>query len=265
MQTRRAGLQESSRVSNNALRIGTLIKVRIDSKKDATMMLSAFIRKGPTVFALMTPHSRAGNVETGLCELIRGSGRKNIRVGHFVPVVGVLGEKSPDVGFGAVQLEASPLFNDPVEASEKLVTVRDFRTNLWDRPNFRVRRVNAEDLTAPPSGARRNKAFRPKNNKLGRVAGEIFDVKIRDGNGHLSLPYCGLVTSRGRSFADKQSVGAPVISRSGALSGFIMGRSADENLILPVDELTKERSLSFVTFGEDWPKVRIADEKNRAS
>lgn len=263
MKIKRRGLREPSSVSTNALRIGTLVKVKIDGKKDAKMMLSALVRKGPAVFALMTPHSRVGKVRSGLCELVRGSGRTNVRVGHFVPVADVLGEETPDFGFQAVQLEASPLFNDPVQSSEKLVTVRGFRNNLWDRPNFRVRRVNAEEVFPPLSGSRRNQTARPQNNKLGRIAGEMFNVKIKDGKEDLSLPYCGLVTSRGRPFAGKQSVGAPVISKSGALSGFIVGRNARENLILPVDELTKKQSLSFVTFGEDWPKVRIADDKNR--
>jgi hypothetical protein len=262
MTTRRKGLREPSSSSNNALRIGTLIKVRIAGELDAKMMISALIRKGSSVFVLMTPHSQAGKVKSGLCELVRGPGRKNIRVGHFVPVVEVLGDQSPDVGFRAVQLEASPLFNDPAQSSEKLVTTRNFRSNLWNQPNFKVRRINAEEAFPAGVGSRRKQAARAKNNKLGRVAGEMFNVKIKDGKEDLSVPYCGLVTSRGQLFADKQSIGAPVISKSGALSGFIVGRSAHENLILPVDELTKERSLSFVTFGEDWPKVRIADVKN---
>jgi len=264
MKTELKGLREPSSVSSNALRIGTLVKVRIDGKKDAKMMLSALVRKGPAVFAIMTPHSRVGKVHSGLCELVRGSGRSNVRMGHFVPIVEVLGAKSPDIGFQAVQLEASPLFNDPVQSSEKMVTVRDFRNNLWDRPNFRVRRVNAEEVLPIASGSRRNQMTRARNNKLGRLTGEQFKVRIKDGNQEdLLLPYCGLVTSRGRPFANKQSVGAPVISKSGALSGFIVGRNTRENLILPVEELTKEQSLSFVTFGEDWPKVRIAAEKNR--
>ncbi|MDH2400176.1 hypothetical protein QCM77_09525 [Bradyrhizobium sp. SSUT18] len=264
MKTELKGLREPSSVSSNALRIGTLIRVKINGKKDAKMMLSALVRKGPAVFALMTPHTRLGKVDSGLCELVRGPGRSNIRVGRFVPVADVLGDKSPDLGFQAVQLEASPLFNDPVESSEKMVTVRDFRSNLWDRPNFRVRRVNAEEVFPASSGSCRNQQSRAKNNKLGRLTGETFKVRIKDGTEEdLCLPYCGLAASRGRPFANKQSVGAPVISKSGALSGFIVGRNSRENLILPVEELTKEQSLSFVTFGEDWPMVRIAAEKNR--
>ena len=173
--------------------------------------------------------------------------------------------KARAFGFHAVQLDALPLFKDPSVAAEQLSTTRDFSANFWKGRNLRIRRLNDENLSDATLYRRRNR--RPAwTNRLGRVEGEIHNVKINDAQGQLIYPYCGLVSRpRGAELADKRAVGAPVISNSGALSGFIVGRSKKDTLILPIDELSSDKALAFLTFGEDWPKVRISDSKKTAT
>lgn len=256
--TKRKGLSGPTAHSRNALRIGTILKVKLDDDRTPSMMLSALVGRGSDVFALMVPHSKIGKVTSGSCHLMRA--RKSIRLGKFVEAEKVLGEKARAFGFHAVQLDALPLFND-LAGAEQLSTTRNFSSNLWSGRNLRVRRLNDENLTDATVHRRRNR--RPACiNRLGRVEAEIHDVRINDVQGQLRYPYCGIVSRpRGAELADKRAVGAPVISRSGALSGFIVGRNKKDTLILPVDELSSDKELAFLTFGEDWPKVRISGGK----
>jgi hypothetical protein len=256
--TKRKGLSGPTGHSRNALRIGTMLKVKLDDDRTLSMMLSALVRRGSDVFALVVPHSKIGKVTNGSCHLLRA--RKNIRLGKFVEAEKVLGEKARAFGFHAVQLDALPLFKDLAGAAEQLSTTKNFSSNFWRGRNLRVRRLNDENLTDAIVHGRRNR--RPSwTNGLGRVEAEMHDVKINDVQGQLLYPYCGLVSlPRGAELADKRAVGAPVISTSGALSGFIVGRNKKDTLILPIDELSSDKELAFLTFGEDWPKVRISSD-----
>jgi hypothetical protein len=260
---KRKGLSGPTAHSRNALRIGTMLKVKLEDERTASMMLSALVRRESDVFALMVPHSKIGKVTSGSCQLLRA--RKSLRLGKFVEAEELLGKQASAFGFHVVQLDTLPLFKDLTSSAEQLSTTRDFSSNFWRGRNLRVRRLNDESLSDEPVHRKRNRRASWAN-RLGRMKAEIHDVKINDVQGQLFYPYCGVVSRpRGVELADKRAVGAPVISSSGALSGFIVGRNKADTLILPIDELSSDKGLAFLTFGEDWPKVRIADSKKTAT
>ncbi|RXG97181.1 hypothetical protein [Bradyrhizobium vignae] len=256
--TKRIGLRAPTSHSSNALRIGTILRVKINGSKDASMMLSALVRRGREIYALALPHTKVGRVTSGHCELMRGPGRKGVRLGSFVDPGSVIGKRGQDFGFCAVQLDDLPLFKNEVGSAKQLSTMRGFSSNFWNSRSLKLRRVNDDAILEPPGSPRKNRG--PSwTNKLGRVLGEIHDVEIDVAGDKVSYPYCGVVSRRGRGqLAAKSAIGAPLISKSGALSGIIVGRRRDNTLVLPIDQIAADEDLSFVTFGGDWPKVKIS-------
>jgi hypothetical protein len=180
-------------------------------------------------------------------------------LGVFVKPTSVLGPSATDLGFHTVRLDTDPLFEKLEVSASQLVVTRDFRSNIWRDNPIRLRRLNDAQGVIATKG-KGNGSIRWANNKLGRLAGEVRNVRIEDAGKALEYKYCGVVSrSRGRELADKHALGAPLISASGALSGIIVGKEASNALVLPVEQLQSYKPLTFVTFGEDWPKVRVVD------
>ncbi|WP_257554686.1 hypothetical protein [Sphingobium sp. CFD-2] len=270
--TKRSGLSEPSRLANNALRLGTIIKIGIVGDGDARMMISAIITRedceDDNLYLLLTAHSHLlPSAEEVSCTLIRGPGKQRLALGTLVPPEEVLGPESSNLGFHVIRLEATPLFESQRENAKPLATVRNFREGIWSDGLFHVRRLNDPTWTDPDYGdSRRSGSIRtnrqlssPVINRKGRVAGDLDEVRIPDLGATLYYSYCGLVTrGRNRPLAEPQALGAPVISESGALSAIIVGAADQETLVFPIEELRKGRAIKFVTLGEDWPKVKIA-------
>lgn len=270
--TKRSGLSEPSRAANNALRLGTIIKIGIVGDGEARMMISAIITRedceDDNLYLLLTAHSHMlPSAEELSCTLIRGPGRQRLSLGTLVPPEEILGPESASLGFHVLRLEATPLFESPRENAKPLATVRNFRAGIWNDGLFNVRRLNDPLWTDPDYGlhslrakSRSNRqSSPPATNRKGRVAGDLDEVRIPDLGTTLHYSYCGLVTrGRNRPLAEPQALGAPVISESGALSAIIVGAADQETLVYPVEELRKGRAIKFVTLGEDWPKVKIA-------
>ncbi|EKU73360.1 MULTISPECIES: hypothetical protein [Sphingomonadales] len=270
--TKRSGLSEPSRVANNALRLGTIIKIGIVGDGDARMMISAIFTRedceDDSLYLLLTAHSHLlPSAEEVSCTLIRGPGKQRLALGAMVPPDRVLGPESSKLGFHVLRLDATPLFEKPRETAKPLATVRNFREGIWSDGLFHVRRLNDPTWTDPDfrddvggGSSRTNRQLsRPVINRKGRVAGDLDEVRIPDLGTTLSYSYCGLVTrGRNRPLAEPQALGAPVISESGALSAIIVGAADQETLVFPVEELRRGRPIEFVTLGEDWPKVKIA-------
>lgn len=263
MTSRRSGVSEPTRHSGNALRLGTVIRVFPGEKsRDVPMMISAILArddgKDDNLYALLTPHSRfvAPTAEVD-CDLMRGPGQARLKLGTMIPASQLLGEGSHKLGFLVVRLEKEPLFHDLRAVAKPMATVKNFRAGIWGSGAFRVRRLN-DIANVEPVGAKQGNRRVFMSNRKGRISADIEDVAIADRNTTLEYAYCGLVTrGRDRPLAEPRALGAPVISQSGALSAIIVGAAGNETLVYPVEELRKGRSIDFVTFGDDWPKVKV--------
>lgn len=87
-------------------------------------------------------------------------------------------------------------------------------------------------------------------------------VIILDQGEELQYSYCGLVNrGRDRPLGEPRALGAPVISQSGALSAIIVGACENSTLVYPIEELCRDKTIEFVTLGEDWPKIKIVPRK----
>lgn len=263
MTSRRAGVSEPTRHSGNALRLGTVIRLFLpDQNSEAQMMISAILAKDDgkddNLYALLTPHSYfVAPTEEVRCDLMRGRGQPRLKLGTLILASDLLGEGSNKLGFVVVRLEKTPLFQDLRSVAKPMATVKNFRAGIWGAGAFKVRRLN--DLSGlEPVGAKHGNRRIFRSNRKGRISGDIEDVAIPDRNAILEYAYCGLVTrGRDRPLGEARALGAPVISQSGALSAIIVGEAENETLVYPVEELRKGRSIDFVTFGDDWPKVKV--------
>lgn len=260
MTTELKGLAQPTLSSRNALRIGTIVHVRVaDRVTPARAMLSALIKckKKEGMFALLTPYTRFVSEENMRCEIKTHEGY--VSLGTFISSEKILGDATGGFGFLAVQLNIhTPLLGDLSSSASQIVTTANFHSLVWGKQNFKVRRINAEAYLVRTQKHKRAGTLVRCNNKLGTVVGETFGVKIRDHNDVLDIPYCGRVArSRGRNFAEVESIGAPVVSRTGALSGIIVGRDLKDALVLPAEKIGEHGQVEFYTFGDDWPKLRV--------
>ena len=266
MTTRLKGLTEPSRFVSNALRLGTVIRIMVPGRsRDAAMMISGIIRldgdEHDNLYVLLTAHSRLAVATNEVrCELVRGQGRSRVALGALLPPERVLGADGAKLGFHVLRLENTPLFSDAKGVATTLAVVRDFRRSIWRQGSFKVRRLN-DPLGTEAAGIGSN--ARPfLSNRKGRVGGDIDDVSISDYGRTLKYSYCGVVgRGRGRPLAGPKALGAPLISRSGALSAIIVGAIDSETLVYPIEEMLKNRPIGFVTLGHDWPKVRVEVER----
>ena len=262
MKSKRTGLSEPTHHATNVWRMGTVIKVALaGSKRDAVMMISAIITRedegDDNLYALLTPHSRVqAPAQEVACELIRGPGQSRLELGTLMPSSDVLGQDSEKLGFFVLRIERMALFGGPRPIAKSIVIVKNFRNSIWGSGSFKVRRVN--DAAVIESRSKKNgNRYVCNINRKGRVSAEVEDVIIPDEVTRLEYNYCGLVTrGRNRPLAEPRALGAPVISESGALSAIIVGACENETLVFPIEELCRDRSIAFVTLGEDWPKVR---------
>lgn len=262
MKSKRSGLLEPSSHSRNALRMGTIIRIATsDRPQGAKVMISALVtkrdRSDQSIYALLTPHSRISSPTIPIrCQLMRDPGRSRIDLGTLIPASDVLGDEGNNLGFMILRLEDTPLFKDLWSAARPVATVRNFRHGVWGRGSFKVRRINDATWHTPHSSCSNARLY--LSNLKGRVAGDVEDVVIVDQGEELRYSYCGLVNrGRGRPLASAQALGAPVISQSGALSAIIVGACDNNTLVLPIEEIVRDRPIRFVTLGDDWPKVKI--------
>lgn len=258
MPTELRGLSEPGYRSRNILKLGTIAKMVVGNNP-FRMMISALIRDqngaGP-VYLLLTPHSRMPKgIDGAICSVTVGRNQRPL--GKLVSTDVILADTRQEFGFRLVKMDATPLFANTGEGAAQLVTTRNFRDNLWRVGDFKLRQVNPY-YNSSAEGITRKNRHAALTNKMGIVAGEIFHTEIEDQEQTLVFPYLGLVTrGQGKPLA-RDATGAPVISRSGALSGFIVGQTDDETLVLPVEKFPIKPDMRFVTFGEDWPKVRVS-------
>jgi len=265
MTSRRCGLSEPRRETGNAFRMGTVIRIGIEGRPDASMMISALITRDAAdeaIYALLTAHSRVQDYDGPLkCKLVRGPGQPRITLGTLVLPNEVLGDDGDKLGFHILRLEATPLFGDVRQHAKSLATVRNFRNGIWSAGTVRVRRLNDARAFTETATQWRNRGGGVYNRK-GRVAGEMPNVEIEDLGKTLEFSYCGLVTrGRHRPLGDPRAHGAPLISESGALSAIIVGAADQDTLVYPVEELRKGRSIEFVTLGDDWPKLKVSPKQ----
>jgi hypothetical protein len=263
MTSKLSGLSQPSRHVGNALRMGTIIRVATFEKPQGVkVMISAFVAKSndsdDSIYALLTPHSKVESPTRPVrCQLMRDPGQPRIELGALIPAEDILGAEGEKLGFLVLQLDETPLFKDVQSAAKPVATVKNFRNGVWGGGNFKVRRINDPSWHSPV-GARKNLRLYLCNRK-GRVAGDVEDVTIVDHGEELQFSYCGLVNrGRDRPLAGAHALGAPVVSQSGALSAIIVGACDNNTLVYPIEELSRDRSLEFVTLGEDWPKVKLS-------
>ena len=264
MSSRRFGLSEPRRFVRNPLRMGTVIRIILpDRTTAASMMISALLFRGNSsddnLYVLLTPHSKVKPPSKEVrCELMRAPGQPREELGTLLPASDLLGEDADKLGFIVLRLKQPPLLEDVRPGAKPLATVKNFRNGVWGGGTFKVRRVNDSKWQLPIGSKKNSNLF--FGNCKGRVAGDIENVTIRDQGATFQYSYCGLATrGRNRPLADKPALGAPVLSRSGALSAIIVGLCENETLIFPIEELCRNRSIEFVTLGEDFPKVKISD------
>lgn len=262
MSSRRSGLSEPSRHVSNLWRMGTVIRIATASRpKGATMMISALVSReiasDNNLYALLTPHTRIEPpTEPIECDLVRERGLPRKKLGTLLPAKALLGEEADKLGFFVLRLNELPLLHGVRPPTKPVAIVKNFRNGVWGGGNFKVRRVNDSSWQLP-IGCQKNSRLFFANGK-GKVIGDIEDVKIDDQGLLLQYSYCGLVNrGRGRPLADKPALGAPVLSSSGALSAIIVGLCENDTLVFPIEELCRDRSIEFVTLGDDFPKVKI--------
>lgn len=268
--SRRKGLSAPVGLPVNALRMGTVIKMRITGQGEAFVMISAIVTAPDdekNLYLLLTPHSKIERIETEMpCDLVRRQGQQPRSLGTLVPPHQLLGEEGEKLGLFVLRLDHMPLFGDLKGRAIKLATVRNFRRSIWSGGCFNVRRLNDDTTERRSRTSWTSNRLLPTANRKGRVIGETGTVEMEDLGTVLHFSYCGLVTcGRDRPLADAHGLGAPVISESGALSGIIVGAADQDTLVYPFEELQKNGPLTFVTLGEDWPKVKVAGEERAAS
>ncbi len=250
--------------SPNPLRIGTTIKMRTEGKPDVKLMVSAIVSKRDAlsreIFVLLTAHSSMSKYSIGdQCYLVRSQGKRNEPLGKLVDPQKVLGGRAKELGFHLLEIDNAPLFPDQTETTHRVSTTKNFHDDIWSGGSFKVRRINdiARVLADRSSKGNRRPVYR---NAKGRVCGDVYDVQISEQDGVYKFSYCGLVSrGRGRPLAETHSLGAPVISQSGALSAIIVGTAETETVVYPIEEILKSAPIEFLTFGDDWPKIRVID------
>jgi hypothetical protein len=265
--SKRSGLSEPRLFNLPPLRFGARVAIRVgenDQKK--LIMISAIVsRNGETeLFLLITPQTDlpAPKGKNTVVSLVRSRGLKPLIIGHLLSADDQLARNLSPFGLRVIRLLGTALFEIGLDSTREISHVTSFRECLWGKGVFRVRRVNSSpaepDIAATSSSEFGRMSNRPPRtvNVRGRVCGEVERVKFQQTSDTLLFPYCALVVrGGGKKIGEASSLGAPLISKNGALAAVIVGSSDEEVLVLPFEEIQKAADVQFRSFGEDWPKV----------
>ena len=126
---------------------------------------------------------------------------------------------------------------------------RDVIKNIFSRGDMRVRCLRPEKLDGRNSYPKR---------VFGFMTGDITRPVVDVGDDRVVIDRAGKARGKGgRAFAAEGDGGAPVVSSTGALLGFVVAGTDEETLIIPAEDLKRRFNIEFVAPEGDQTPFRL--------
>ena len=137
------------------------------------------------------------------------------------------------------------------ETSIASVSKRISRHAFDKHSNVKVKSWRADNISIQAAGRKHNSHSTLAPRK-GFVVGDATNSFARAGDDVVQMPLTVLARGKGRrAFAKQGDGGLPVLSKTNALVGFVVGEDAGYTSLLPADVLGEIAEMRFLTFGRD--------------
>ncbi len=210
-----------------------------------------------------------GLVGRGMTSAPTGS-RVTVRPGEVKQSIGrieTITEVFPDAGkldalFQIVRFDEAVASGLEGTVSDAAIS-KNLERNVFSKGLLRVRKLTSPAVLRSSKSTRR---VLPPYNTKGFLTGNVLHPIIERHEGRVTLDRAGIARGRGRQeFAMPGDSGAPVLSASGALLGFVVGRDANRALVLSAEDVMDRMSIHFVVAAERPGALRGARIRRRQS